>query len=79
MVIPTVDPWVGGGGLTDLGEILLCGGAVNAPFGVVYGCGEPPYGKYPGGVPPPGVETDRRETPPEIRLLVVGINHLWRM
>ena len=63
MGTPITYPWAEGGGSADLGAVLIGGDTGNTPFRVRNVGSDTPFGKYPGGVPPPGGETDKRETP----------------
>ena len=72
-----VDPRVGGGGRTDLGEVLLVSSPGGTPFRVRDVGGYPPYGEDPGVFPRPGGATDHRAPPPvtnqwELTLLSAG-------
>ena len=55
---------VGGGGQMELREVLTDVSPGDALFRVREVGDDPPYGKYPGGFPPPGGAMDHETTPP---------------
>ena len=58
------DHRLGGGGCAHLRDILLGGSPGNAPFRFGDVGGDPPYGEYPEGFPPPSGAVDHRENTP---------------
>ena len=63
MLISIMVPLTGGGGCSDIGAVLLDSGTSNTTFWVRNMGGDPPYGKDPGGFPPPCGDTDNEENP----------------
>ena len=63
MLILIMGPLAVGDGCSDLGAVLLGSGTSNTTFWVRNMGGDPPYGKDPGGVPPPCGDTKNKENP----------------
>ena len=62
----------------DLGAVIIGGVTGNTTFWVGNVGGDPPYGKEPGGVPPPGDKTDHGDAnSPGCDPTEVGITHHW--
>ena len=64
MDMSLTDPRSTGGGHMDLGEVLIVVSPGGAPFWVNDVDGDPLYGKYSGGFPPPGGAMDQGSTYP---------------